>query len=166
MSALPSPQSSASADLTRQQLDELDALLQRMLELPVHQLDERPAPTEPTTVVSLSVLEPEPELAGSSETVTLRTDPPSPVVRTAAPVKVVVSTEEANTPPEDFVPPPVWLWPLVWGNEVFDRWADCMGKPGHWLRRPSGRALLGWTGLTCLAAALVLLVYDWIRINL
>src|SRR5258708_27788437 len=31
---------------TRRQLDELDALLQRMLELPVHQVEEWPAPSE------------------------------------------------------------------------------------------------------------------------
>jgi hypothetical protein len=42
----PRPPGPASASSTRQLLDELDALMQRMLALPVNQLDEPPAPVE------------------------------------------------------------------------------------------------------------------------
>jgi hypothetical protein len=41
-----SPQSSGPVHPTRQQLDELDALLQRMLDLPVNQLEDVPPPPE------------------------------------------------------------------------------------------------------------------------
>jgi hypothetical protein len=57
---------------------------------------------------------------------------------------------------------PLWLRLLVWGNQLFDRGAGRLGTPGHWLRRPLGRAVLGWTGLALLALALGLVLLDWI----
>lgn len=47
MSMSTSPRSSAPASSTRQQLDDLDALLQRMLELPVNQVEEIPPADAP-----------------------------------------------------------------------------------------------------------------------
>ena len=57
---------------------------------------------------------------------------------------------------------PLWLRPLVWLNRFFDRHTYRLGALGRWLRRPAGRAVLGWTGLLLLAAAAVLLA-RWIR---
>jgi hypothetical protein len=59
----------------------------------------------------------------------------------------------------------LWWLPLEWGNQFFDRCVGRLGKPARWLRRPSGRALLGWSGLMLLAGALALLLWDWIRIR-
>jgi hypothetical protein len=141
--------------VTRQQLDELDALLQRMLELPVQSLEDRPAAAEPAAPVSLSVLDPEPELTEAAPAVpVLRTDLPAPA---APPAPAVFDEADAEAPL------PVWLWPVVWGNQAFDVCVGRLGRPGRWLLRPGGRALLGWTGLLLLGTALALLVYDWVR---
>jgi hypothetical protein len=50
----------------------------------------------------------------------------------------------------------------VWLNRFFDRRTYPLGALGRWLRRPPGRAALGWAGLLLLAAAAVLLV-RWLR---
>ena len=56
------PRSPTPLQTTRQQLDELDALLQRMLELPVNQLEEDPAGTEEIAVTPALDEEPIPAL--------------------------------------------------------------------------------------------------------
>ncbi|MFL5240745.1 MAG: hypothetical protein ACJ8FY_01440 [Gemmataceae bacterium] len=77
------PLASSTVPPTRRQLDELDALLQRMLELPVHAVEEEPdfrepetdpaatAPSEPIEVTYWnpppSKLQPEPYAAGATE---------------------------------------------------------------------------------------------------
>lgn len=45
------------------------------------------------------------------------------------------------------------LLPLVWFNQGFDACLSPLGAPGRWLSSPGGRQLLGFVGLTCLAAA-------------
>jgi hypothetical protein len=59
-----------------------------------------------------------------------------------------------------------WLGPVVWGNRLFDRCAGYGGPPGRWLRGPTGRALLAWSGVLLLAAAVAFAVCDrfgWTR---
>ena len=66
MSTSVSRRSSATVHPTRQQLDELDALLKRMLDLPVNRLEDearttsRPAPRRPAATVASRVAAPEP----------------------------------------------------------------------------------------------------------
>jgi hypothetical protein len=69
MSASASPRSAALPPPTRQQLDELDALLQRMLAIPVRPVEEpAPAPNEATAAPkSYSTSEPEPVLEQRTE---------------------------------------------------------------------------------------------------
>ena len=162
MSAIPAPEPRPrpAAATTREQLDELDALLQRMLDLPVEpSADGRdgPEPSAPAPAVAAPepVVPPAPAL------------PPPPAPPSAPPT--LVSPPAAPEAPALTAPDrvsgdraPLWLRLLVWGNHLFDRGAGRLGAPGHWLRRPRGRAVLGWTGLALLAVALGLVLLDWI----
>ena len=207
----------ASPSPTHQQLDELDALLQRMLELPVNPLDEdlvitapppEPVPTMspaekvvamPLPLVAASALAeqlpaeshrpnlPSPPVAGGEgpgvRGVGASTpSPPAPLPRSGGEGREVLfvsskpqAAETAAprdpkpmTPAHSYTPTPSlphsprWLRLLIESNRIFDRGMARLGRPGRWLRRPRGRALLGWTGLLFLAAALTLVLLDWI----
>lgn len=155
--------------LTRQQLDELDALLQRMLELPVHPLDDTPVDAESAVPSALGVLDEEPvasepsplppSISLADSPFLLRNQPPAaapePPRSPVAPAEPMVDDAAMATA--------FWLWPLVWSNQLFDHCANRLGLVGRWLRRPSGRGLLGWAGLLLLTAAAVLFIIDWIR---
>jgi hypothetical protein len=65
------------------------------------------------------------------------------------PVHTVVPSPEAPRPP-------AVLLPLVWFNQAFDVFLYPLGPLGSWLRRPSGRGVLGTLGLLCLVAAAAL----------
>ena len=174
--AIPTPQP------TRQQLDDLDALLQRMLALPVNQAE------EPPESPSLAALTPP---AGN---VILDESPPPrspiPLPRPPAPPLMSVPLPLLNpVPPAERRPPvlpspdrpmsprqgliasrpprePLLLRPLLGLNRLFDSVALGLGNPGRWLRRPAGRTLLGLVGLFLLAAAVTFLLLDrigWTR---
>jgi hypothetical protein len=89
MSSAPAPHSSgpSSPGSTRQLLDELDALMQRMLELPVNQLEDDPAPPMNTVLVSPSALGPPAAPAESPGPAEL----PSPPESAAAPARQVIT---------------------------------------------------------------------------
>src|SRR5262249_9606858 len=52
--------------------------------------------------------------------------------------------------------------PFLWFDFVFTDLAGSFGRPGRWLLRPRGRALLGGIGLVFLGLALALLALDQI----
>ncbi len=140
---------------TRQQLDDLDALLQRMLALPVNPADEPPPagnvvlsdPARPPAPVPLPLLNPVPP-AGRRAPVL---PPPD---RLLSPRQALI----ASRPPA----PPLLLRPVLWINRRFDGFAFGFGSVGHWLRRPTGRTFLGILGLILLAAAVALVILDQI----
>lgn len=181
MSTPPSPRSPTPLLPTRQQLDELDSLLQRMLALPVNQLEDDFGSSDPGPAVPLPAPVAPPVVAGPTSPSASVSRPPNPSPpppgekRTEPadrPSQPAPATEEARPDirrghghrlaPAGRLPAGRWVRPLVWGNRVFDRWAARLGRPGHWLRQPRGRTLLGWTGLLFLAAALTLVLLDWI----
>jgi hypothetical protein len=163
---------------TRQQLDELEALMQRMLELPVNHLDDDARPPldniPPAAVLPASPPWPGP-LADSEAIREPRLDflPASPGLPVDQP-----SHREEQPAVLPFAMPPaglkrrksigrlfrprtvILLRPLLWINRVFDRTVGRLGRPGRWLRGAAGRTLLGWIGLLCLAGALALGVLD------
>jgi hypothetical protein len=158
-----------AANLTRQQLDELDALLQRMLALPVHLPEESSASFDhPTAAAPVSLLEPlaeatEPLLAPLEERIE-----PSLTYRTELPTLSdarLANPCDRDLEAETEEPVPVWQWPLLGINQAFDYVVGGLGSTGRWLCRPAGRTFLGWAGLACLAAAFALLVLDWVRWN-
>jgi hypothetical protein len=266
MSSPALPHSPMSANPMRQQLDELDDLLQRMLALPVNQLEDTPPPVperaraparaqkgpgighgqaesagdndnrvpsavgraegsrngpaplrsrsdklsssspQGTLVVLQSLAKPD-ELTvanpGHDRTDTLANSPSS-AQATASPALLEpaaslehqpaggwgpyvevpregesepASHEDTNLLPE--MPPPLlerhqarvnrrrneeaaWLRLVRGANRAFDWFAIRCGAPGLWLISPRGRSTIGWIGLGMLAAALTVLVLDWI----
>jgi len=172
---------------TRQQLDELDAMIRHMLALPADQADGPPAPGAP--VASGPAHRPEEQSvtppfwkaalealalpaaqalngrgssqgddAGGRSPAQPSGDGPRPLERSA----VLAATSGGGPPPAEDPEGVrrVLAWPLVGSNELFDRWAGRLGLRGRWLH--GVRAVLGWAGLALLATALVWGVLDWI----
>jgi hypothetical protein len=101
MATAPSPN-----DLTRQQLDELDALLQRMLALPLNPLDGPPATAPAPAPLPLP-----PDMVPGARN--WRIDPPAPAPAPAPHVLPGVPiTPEAHAPrPPESPPAPAWVPP-------------------------------------------------------
>ena len=195
-------QDAPGLNATRQMLDELDALMERMLALPINETEQAPAPpiapispaapSAPPMAAKLALLQVpvedpplDPAHAGTnpSHLPTLnavRTEarptiplPPLPHAPAIAPTPLsdrilppVVQPKVDNA--LDDVPEPddtaaSWFiaW-LLWGNRAFDRATLSFGERGEWLRSPSGRSMLGATGLMLVAAALLWLLHDWL----
>jgi hypothetical protein len=178
--ALPKPP--APIDPIRQQLDELDALLQKMLTLPVaapeaespaveqHSPPPEPEPEPlpplppPRTILSPPPLDPEPlpqSADPSRPEPTTSEPPPRPTVRIDPPHR---SRKPVWTPPPKPVPAPtsIGLKLLLGINFLFDKAVSPLGPLGRWLRGPWGRAAVGGVGLLFLAAALALVLMDWL----
>ena len=160
---------------TRQQLDDLDALLQRMLALPVNPAEEPAAPpafSEPPAPAGNMILSgplPPAPPRPAADPVPLPLLNPVPPADRRAPVLPppgrVVSPRQALIASRPPAPPPL-LRPILWLNRGFDGLAFSLGRPGRWLRRPAGRTLLGLAGLALLAAAVALVLFDrigWTR---
>jgi len=176
----PMPRPPATTHPTRQQLDELEALMQRMLALPVNQQ------AEETDLPALA--------ADPGAEVAFAENADSPLPNTwegSLPPVPTVATDAAPAPRAEVTPPPVvahhpvvaprlrrslevrprpprlraaWLLaPVVWLNRAFDRCAARLGAPGRWLCSPAGRNVLGWLGVACLAAAAawVIIELNW-----
>lgn len=169
------PRSSSLDRATRQQLDELDALMQRMLALPVDPPEElADFPTESAPDENCS--EETSALAQISPAMDLETPVSIPEPNTSVPVLALPIREALAAPPTEVGQPPpsprasqekgdrprvAWpLYPLVWINGGFDLATAWLGPLGRWLRSPSGRALFGWGGVFLLAAALAWFAVD------
>jgi hypothetical protein len=186
---------------TRRQLDELDALLQRMLELPVHQVKEEPEPSELADEPAISTssdqaieetswtdpppaLEPEAHSVApaetfpsespasqflwnpeESETAFSLTDPsvddePYSNDSAAGGVEIEEPQDKDSLPSDEEDSAPWVLGPLLWVDHLYESVAAGLGKPGFWLRGPSGRAFLGGLGLAGLGLAGALAVLE------
>jgi hypothetical protein len=173
---------------TRRQLDELDALLQRMLELPVnHAADAGLAQDEPSEVDAPPFTETSAwtsrweESASSSER-DLAPIAPAPAESPAEWRSRWTPTEEATTnlpdshrvelpplPAEKAHSPHETPDPQEW-EKIIDGPANASteepsaeyGQPRHMqIQPPPLLVVLGWLGLLCLFASLALLAYDW-----
>jgi hypothetical protein len=164
-------------DLTRQQLDELDALLQRMLSLPMSTSDAPPAPPPPPASPPWRVDGPSLAQAPAAR-LTAPPEPLPPPVRPpvfeAPPAPPPMPAPEPTTPiierkviapsqmpipvrqtPLPVVPPlaeeippvPFYLWPFVALNWLFDRLVGLFGPPGWLLRSGFGKTVLGFVGI-------------------
>jgi hypothetical protein len=187
MSTVPAPQP-RSPGSTREQLDELDALLQRMLELPVDPAGTDNGPAEPAAPAPPPESEADPAPVLPAVARALEQPPPPPPVPTSGPPVAPSAASEppaatgprthaAHTPSTPAphtaavgLPPsrprpgdgsPAWLLPVAQLNRLFDRLTVLFGAPGSWLRRRRGRTLLGWAGVLLLAAAAVLALATW-----
>jgi hypothetical protein len=131
MSTPPLRRKPRSPSPTRQQLDELDALLERMLSLPVSPTVEEPTsnvappalPSPPTTLAPLDPVLPDLEpLLGADEGPLLQKPPEAPPFTPITP------------PPEPFAASPArsraWLRPLLWGRRVLGQWVPWFRPAG------------------------------------
>ncbi|HVK11855.1 MAG TPA: hypothetical protein VM597_23990 [Gemmataceae bacterium] len=165
---------------TRQQLDEIDTLLRRMLSLPALGSDPEPAPPAASTYgPTIREIPPAtPPSPGDPVVHSWRVEwphaaPPAPVPEAtptvaawgspattpyarAVPVNPVPApgvTFVEQPPPSRLAPPvPGYLWPALVVNWVFDALSYLLGPLGAWLRG-SGRPVLGWTGVVMILAA-------------
>ncbi len=157
-------------DLTRQQLDELDALLQRMLALPLTPAETpRPvslaqAPTMRLTTTQVPVVDP-PRPAAFEPPPIPAPEPTTPIIerKVVAPSTQIRAMPFPPQPrPTPVVPPladeipdeeptrePVMflLWPLVALNWVVDSILGLFGPPGWILRSGFGKNVLGVAGV-------------------
>jgi hypothetical protein len=176
------PRSSALDHATRQQLDELDELMQRMLALPVNppgEPEDLPGekPREAPAVSENSPIQAEQVIHDNEEARTEAVLPsPAPLAILNRTRRNADSADSPGSNPREtaesaFIRVPrsaprlrlAWpLYPLLWINLAFDRSTAWLGPVGRWLRGPAGRALLGWSGLLLLAAALAWLAWDGI----
>jgi hypothetical protein len=159
--------SSLGTHPTRQQLDELDALMRRMLALPAD--EEAPLPARdaepPAAVLEAPVNPPVPVDVRPRR---LLSPPPALLRKDAHP------TSESGTPG-----PFPWNEPIPetsaedrlserdvpvidWPNRLYDALTFLLGPTGRWLRGPSGRAVVGCTGLLLLAGAVAWGLIDWL----
>ncbi len=174
---------------TRQQLDELDELMQRMLALPVGGGDEPVlASQNNSSTTALPSSEPLAPAVQSELDVGLvpgepapappifeefRFDPPPvrrPVIAREEPSREVEHRIEEETP-APLVAPTVrttvmiavwWLQPLLWCNQIYDRCMSQFGPLGSWMRGVRVRTWLGWTGLLLLFGTGAWVAVDWI----
>jgi hypothetical protein len=180
----PAP-TSPSLHPTRRQLDELDALVDRMLELPV-----KPGEEESKNSVTEEALLPDdgvspfaefsPQGVASYQTHgsdtsaanaqgafqftssdSAKANGVSPTLaRNGLPA--FKAADRTSTGTDDGPPASIWLWPIVGINQTFDFLMGRLGGTGLILRG-TGRVWLGWIGLLMLAAALAWGVLDWLQ---
>ncbi len=168
-----SNQTTDAPHTTRQMLDDLDALMEQMLSVPVSD-PEAASPVAPKRSATLTLLEP----------VTSPTPPPvrKPVAtHVASPPAVAAPTAPSYyatvpTPPEptlepitnEVLPPSLlpritqliaevpdegpaplaWIYaPLWWINVAFDGCTHLLGGPGAFLRSAGGRLIVGLLGV-------------------
>jgi len=158
-------------DLTRQQLDELDELLQRMLALPITSADAgsaAPAPASLGQAPSMRLTAPPlPTMEPPRPVFSPLPAPPMPAPEPTTPIidrKVVAPSVQirtahhapapATSPANPAEPPrePVFflLWPLVALNWLFDATIGLFGPPGWLIRSGFGKNVLGLAGIALL----------------
>jgi hypothetical protein len=154
---------------TRHQLDELDALMERMLALPVDPLDsspvlasalelERPEAKPEKTVPHLPALEPrlQPAVVSTAVALESRLQPGAAELR--------VPSAKAGTPTPPAVSP--LLLPFVWVNNGFAWCLGWFGPPGRWISGDMGRNVLAGIGIVMLLTALGWILADRLGLDL
>jgi hypothetical protein len=170
-------------DPVRQQLDELDAFLQRMLDIPVdpsvsesvtvekHRSEQSIAAGHALTTASAPPTEaPRPPATrvaeGSHVVESPPTSGPIPGAIPSYPVPVR-STDSPRMAPERRIAStspratPLWLWPVTSVNRAYDVPTYFLGPAGAWLRE-SGRTAVGWLGISLLVLAALWAAVDWL----
>jgi hypothetical protein len=164
---------------TRQQLDELDALMQRMLALPVDAVDV-PSDAAPSNIAPsadeeqervdvLTTITPDagtpsatqeesPEESVLAPGISWNLISPLPAPRRGSGVPETAPSAIESS--EELIVVGWWLRPLAWMNRGFDRWFQRLGPLGRWLSDTGGRSVLGWIGVLLLAAAVAWVVLD------
>jgi len=153
---------------TRQLLDELDALMDQMLALPItdqNENDVAAAETPGTVTATLTMLDPQgspDDAAESHETPTKRSAPePISVLQVATPAKVEHVEAPAPVVRTPWRPDHISYQFLLWLNQGYDDGTHWLGKPGKLLRSRAGKTILGVAGLALLGVAAAWLGLGW-----
>jgi hypothetical protein len=177
---------------TRQQLDEIDSLLRRMLTLPPLAGDVAeapPVPTYPSTIREVPPAQhpapgepvvqawrvewPQSQAAAPSVvawgTPALSVGEPPAATYASPPAPAPVAQPVSAPPAPVSAPIPASLWPLLALNGAFDVLTYLLGPIGTWLRGP-GRTAIGLTGVLMILAATTWAVgewygYDWPKVD-
>ena len=174
-------ESTGGLNSTRQMLDDLDALMERMLALPMEEAEAvAVAPKRPALAATLTMLPPLETTAPSAfqgphasfagmdlvEDVAPPSAPPSKGGEMDVPPPVVVRRLDTILAPEEPLPAPrrtFILWrPLLWINQGYDQATRLLGPLGSLLRSSPGRLVLGAAGLVLLGVAAAWLTRDWL----
>jgi hypothetical protein len=170
-----------SLQTTKQMLDELDALMDRMLSLPVNDVEESPPHEKPAVLsAKLTLLEspPTPTFAAALTPPVVET-PPLPVnpPHFTPPMSQPTLLTNEITPPsvmpqlEPLISdtaveaPATSFSPLWWLNERFDAAVGWLPGIGTLLKSSNGRGFLGFLGFILSAAAFGWLLKDWLGWN-
>ena len=181
---------SAVADATRQKLDELDALIQQMLDLPVNRLDpegedggqrtedggqrtedggQRTEDRGQTAEDSGQGLKDKDQETEDREQRTDDSQPKGETEDREQQAEDKMLGAEDDRPAQAVVLSSVlcpsssrwWLYPVVGLNLLFDGLTFLLGPLGRWLRGETGRLLIGWAGVALLLAGLVWAFLGW-----
>ena len=182
-----------SLQSTKQMLDELDSLMERMLSLPVNDLDS--APPFPAEVVKAPAL--------AAKLTILESPAAKPTSPTSHPVLNPPHLELPSAPAPQFEPQPPLLEPEPLSNDVvppsilpklepllaeipesdapafsqrgygpllciiqaFDGATMFLGGAGEWLRSQAGRMVLGLSGVALTLVAVAWFLKDWLGWN-
>jgi len=172
----------ATVQSTRQLLDELDELMERMLALPIEDADQ-PPPAQPVAA-TLTLLESPTDAAAAADATAPASGPdvvadgtlPQYLIAIDEPAAAASAAELPATITSAGVPEATPLLPLpqrlqprpslsyqflLWINGGYDRGTFWLGRRGNWLRGRAFRWVLGFFGLALLAAAAAWVVWDW-----
>lgn len=175
----------ASLETTRQMLDELDALMEKMLALPVTEdggaSQSKAAAHAPALTAKLTMLPPVSEAPKPAATghpvlnpphlevpATVSAPQPAPLTNDVLPPSLMPQLEPMLAAVPDPVVPAVdsdGTSMFLFVNQVFDVITMPLGGLGRWLRGSEGRLALGLLGMAALAGAIVWALHDLLGWN-
>jgi hypothetical protein len=173
----------SSLQSTKQMLDELDALMERMLALPVNELEDAPAfpkqvVPEKALAATLTLLQTPPPVPAPAPLIETPPHPavnpphrpmavpePAPLTNEVVPPSLLPQVEALLASVPDPSSPPASLGvylPLLWLNQAFDGCTLLLGPSGVKLRSQAGRMLLGFAGVVLLLGSVTWFLKDWL----
>ena len=181
-----------SLQTTKQMLDELDALMEKMLLLPVNDPDESaPFPeavVKPSLSATLTLLQApapvnltpaaHPALNPPHFLAPMRMEAPPPIQESApqpepltnevVPPSVLAKLAPLMREIPETTPAPMLQWghlSFLWINQRFDQTTTILGGSGAWMRSQAGRMLLGVSGVALMLIAVSWFLRDWFGWN-
>jgi hypothetical protein len=148
----------ASPHPTRDQLDEMDLLMKRMMALPVSAADDCPSTIEQATgLVQIR------EWADSQPMREEESKLSHLIINLQSPIRESIPTlsagrETRSVLGKEAIAVPTALLPLAWVNASWDWFFGWFGPAGRFFIGKRGRGLLAWTGLLLIVIGLAWMV--------
>jgi hypothetical protein len=160
---------------TRNQLDDLEQLMERMLALPVSPCEGWPTAAAALDQAPGSMREfvqirqwaaPAPSNEPGPSASTLESSQPFAIQQSTATPKLIEQTTRILLSRLEQTPVPAAFGPVIWINDAFDWSIGWLGPAGRFLIGPRGRGLLAWTGLLLAVAALAWIIAEGLGLDL